>query len=443
MNCSGLLIAFLAAGIFTQLPLNIYFILVGGIASLILIYYRLEWGIGFFIASMLYEKQLLIGEISLTRLVGLPILLICIIKILLRQKKIYFNKITDSIILTLFLWMCLSVFYAKNVNLVRESLLTYLQLIVSYIIIKSVVDNEIELQKLIKVVIFFSIGIVVFSMIKFISNQDMLLIDIYHSNHRIIGPSDDPNKLALGLIFILPLSIYMFIKENKIYLIPVAIFSFIILCTFSRGGIIGMVVASVLSVMELNRNFKKGLVYSLIFILILTGSFMAINKGNKMLNRIKSIQNLEDGSIKVRRDMVITAIDMAIKNPLTGVGLNNFMENSHLYGNRIHYRRASHNGYLDVLAKLGLPGFLLLLGLLYFTYKNFLIYENYANKNNLQDNLIMVRFIKISFIAYLVSAFFLSLLANKLFWVLLAFSNILFKSYQNKERYKNTRSISD
>jgi putative inorganic carbon (hco3(-)) transporter len=418
------------------LPLNIFLSLIAGIAILILIFFKPEWGIGIIIASMLYEREVVIGLISLTRIISIPILLICLIKILLRQKKLYITNLMDPFIFLLFLWMTISIFYATNLESVTISLLTYFQLIITYITIKSIIDNEIELERLMKIIIFLSVAVMLFSLFTMIQNVDSLFTSTFQDTNRVSGPSDDPNKLALGLVFLLPLTIYLLITKSKFFIIPVAIFSFIILSTFSRGGIIGMTAVFLLSMIQLNKKFKNGIIYSIIFIVLLTGTFLALNQGNKILNRMETIQGLEGDSIKTRLELFNTALDMTLKNPILGVGLNNFMDNSHLYGNKVHYQRASHNAYLEVSATLGLPGLILLLTMLYLFYRNMKTYQNLDVSNKYAQ---MVHFINISFIAYLVSSFFLALLSNKLFWVLLAFSNIIAKC---SERIKN-ESISN
>ena len=132
--CSGFFIAALAGLMLSKLSLNIYIILMVGLAFIIFIYYKLEWGLGLLIASMCYEKDFVSG-FSLTSIIILPVLVIIFIKILNKEKKIYVCKKTDWIILLLFLWMSLSIFYAHNINLVITSLVTYFQLIMTYFII--------------------------------------------------------------------------------------------------------------------------------------------------------------------------------------------------------------------------------------------------------------------------------------------------------------------
>ena len=206
--CSGMMIAFIAGVIYTKLPLFEYICLISGLAFIILIYYRLEWGIGLLIATMLYDKSIVMNEISLTKIIILPIIGIGILKIIMRQKKIFIEKKMDSIILLLLLWMCGSIFYAKYLDNSVISLMTYFQIIATYIVIKSVITDEIELKNLIKIIIIFCFGMAIFSLIGIIKDPGTLF-QAHETNRiwdsdRILGTSDDPNKFAQSLMFVLP-----------------------------------------------------------------------------------------------------------------------------------------------------------------------------------------------------------------------------------------------
>lgn len=437
--CLGFIITFVAGIIFSNLSLIFFCGIICGIGFIILIYYKLEWGIGLLIASMLFEQSIVMAEISLTKIITLPIIFIAIVKILLKHKRLHINNTMDSIIIILFFWMSLSIFYAKYLDKTLQSFLTYLQLIFIYLVIKSIINDENELKKIIKIIVIFCLGMSIFSIVSIIKDPSALLQSAYQDSDRIVGTSDDPNKFAQSLIFVLPFSLYLF-NENKNHLIHSAIFILLILSTFSRGGFLGMAVVLLLSILVLLKNSKKGIIISCGIIIVLACSFMFLDKGNKLSNRYKSIEKRGGSSISIRLDMIYTAIDMGLQHPLTGVGLNNFIENSHLYGNKVNYGRASHNGYLEILATLGIPGFLLLIILIYLSLKNIKTYINIVKRHNLNHNLLMAQFIGISFIGYMTTSFFLALLANKLYWVLLAFSDILFKCSQRFEREKNNNS---
>lgn len=428
--CLGVMIAFLAGVIFTKLSLIEYIILSSGLAFFVLIYYKFEWGLGLLIASMFYEKSFTTG-FSLTSIIILPILAIILVKIINKEKKIYLYKKTDGIVLFLFLWMSLSVFYAKDINAVRISLLTYFQLIITYFIIKSSIDDDVEFHNLLKAVAILGFGLIIITSLPVLTNPSYFInSETFSHKTRIIGSALNPNMFARKLVFMLPICIYLFIKKSKLFLVPIIIIAFLVFGTFSRAGMIGMFVVFGLSMVILNKFFKKGIIISSILILVFIGLFLSLNKGNKITERLEK----RDGSVSTRMDMINAAIDMIIKNPILGVGLNNFTVNAHLFGDKPHIGRAAHNGYLDVFATLGVPGFLLLLSLLYLSWKKLKIkQESYKldfDNRGLQNIILMAQFIKITFVAYLIMAIWGALTSNKLFWVLLSFCEIVFKISQ-------------
>ena len=428
----GFICAFLFGILINFLPLPIFFVIIGAAAFLILIYYRFEWGIALLIASMFYEKEIIPG-LSLTSIIILPVFSFIIVKIMFGQKNLYVNKKTDIIIFLLFIWMTLSVFYAKNTNVVIMSLITYFQLILTYFIIKSSIDNEKEWQKILNIIILLGFGIIIFSCFSIIKNpSDYLFAEEISNDMRVMGSALNPNMFARILIFMLPFCIYFSIKRSKLFFIPVILISLLVIGSFSRAGILGMIIVYGSSISTLHKFFKRGFVITIILIVSLGTIILLFNIENMIISRFQ--QNDKGGSIEVRLDMVDTALDMLEKNPLTGVGLNNFVENSHLYGRRPHFMRAAHNGYLDVLATLGFPGFLLLLSLIYRSLKNLKMAQkiNEIKPEDIEDESLLIRFVRIAFIAYLIMGVWGALLPNKLFWVLLAFSEIINKISQER-----------
>lgn len=422
----------LAAFLFIKLSLNYYLLILGGILFILFIYHRIEIGFGLLIATMLFEKLIFPEEIelSLTRVLSLPILFIALIKIFMDQKRFVFQKSKDSIVLFMFIWLILSVLRATDVEAALVSIATFAQLIFFYFVFKTIVDTEAQLQSVLKVTVLAGIGVAIFSILNDSGSLDSLQEVVL--SERVTGSSNDPNKFAMGLIFILPISIYLFLTKQKMYLIAIVLFLFLLFGTLSRGGYAALAIVIILSIVQVVKSAPKGLVYSLSILSILATLFVVLNQENKISKRVESVQHHQEGSIKTRLELLQVAVDMGMKNPVFGVGVNNFRANSQFYGNQQHYERDAHNGFLEVFATLGIPGFLLLIGLIYFSLKDItrfqkVLNDKRGNQLNQQGDLFLAIFIRISFVGFLVTAFFLSLLAQKLFWTLIAFSSILHK----------------
>ncbi|MBN1479387.1 O-antigen ligase family protein [candidate division KSB1 bacterium] len=411
-------------------------IILGGILFLLLLYFRIEWGIGVLIASMLYELPILPQvDLSLTRVLSLPVFLICWLKIFVDQKKIKYDKFKDTVILLLLVWMILSYFHAVDVTRVTTGLFTYIQLAFTYFTIKTIIDTETKLVKVLLITIGAALCIGAFTVITMLRQPDALIYsDSFTQSGRIGGSSFDPNYFALGLVFMVGISMYFFLIKHKIFLLPVALFALLILSTFSRGGIIGLLIVVSLSILH---GAKLGF-RSLFRCFVLLSAFFAValvlNKGDKIKTRVESIQ--DSTTYRTRLDLMVVALEMGAHNPLWGVGLQNFSYNSHLYGTMTHYRREAHNGYLEIVATLGVPGMLLFCLLLFTIFRDLHDYQIVARSNMAEDYILLARFIEISFWGYLASAFFLSLLMQKLFWVIITFSSVF--SVQKDSLIKNT-----
>ena len=100
-----------------------------------------------------------------------------------------------------------------------------------------------------------------------------------------------------------------------------------------------------------------------------------------------------------------------------------------------------------MFASLGIPGFLLLLSLLYLSWKKLNIkQESYKldfDNKGLQNIMFMAQFIKIAFVAFLIMAIWGALTTDKLFWVLLSFCEIVFKFSQKDKDTILIREIKD
>ena len=144
---AGLLFSSLAGFIFMHLQIE-YFIAILFITTfLALIYFRIDWGIGLLIASMLFEKTILSTNLSFTKILTPPVLFIALLKIMSEKKGLYFQILKDGTILMLFFWMMLSIIYAINPLAVRSGLLTYLQLAILYFVLKSVIISTKEIGR--------------------------------------------------------------------------------------------------------------------------------------------------------------------------------------------------------------------------------------------------------------------------------------------------------
>lgn len=170
----------------------------------------------------------------------------------------------------------------------------------------------------------------------------------------------DPNDLALVLTF--PLSFAAAVLSTStvplrirlwLALPAVIIICWAILCTQSRGGLLGMtaVCGTILWFKVKNKWLVAGGGAGLLMILVLAAGISSRASGGAAEEGI-------DESAMGRVYAWQAAANMAVANPLTGVGINNFYLNYYAYSPHWDGKNhAVHSTWFQVLSETGVIGF--------------------------------------------------------------------------------------
>lgn len=222
-------------------------------------------------------------------------------------------------------------------------------------------------------------------------------IDLGERRITYLGFFNDPNDLGMFLIMCIPFTIYFFTKGKfvtkllmALTLITLGYGAFI---TGSRGTMVGSVAligAYFLITYAGPKLFIASIIIAPIFATVIT-----------------SLQSNIDESANQRLEAWYHGIQMAMSNPMFGIGKGQFVE--------VHGRTA-HNSYILILGELGFVGYSLWGGALIFTvfsaYK-FLKYdknrEDSIDENEaLKNEFLLNKTLLFSMIGFMVTAFFLS-----------------------------------
>lgn len=161
------------------------------------------------------------------------------------------------------------------------------------------------------------------------------------------GLFENPNDLALHLVTILPLAVgLMLVRRGPVKLLYAAcgvLMVAAIICTFSRGGFLGMVAVALILAWKLGRkNRPMVIAVSLVAIVAIVALAPAEYGG-----RLTSIWGGGDnGSASGRKELFWRSLLVAARYPIFGVGIGNFHFRS------IH-EQVSHNAFTQVAAELG------------------------------------------------------------------------------------------
>lgn len=178
---------------------------------------------------------------------------------------------------------------------------------------------------------------------------------------RASGLMYNPNYFAYST-FISFLLLDSFFSKGKIKLILLFMMAFLILLSFSRGVILGMLVYFVFKI-----KYKLIPIFVLLILFFyLSNIFTLLDMNIDDLYKTLEyrLENLKTGDLSGRVTTWIIGYEvwsLNLKNILFGFGFNNFIENTEYLG----VSNTVHNSYLRMLYEFGILGFIFIVYLFY------------------------------------------------------------------------------
>ncbi len=334
------------------------------------------------------------------------------------EARIYFDQQGKYLLVFLFAG-CLSILNTGNFETGFKTLFTWSKDFFFFILVINLVSKSKHINEILSVII----GILTFSVVYgFCSSGLGTYIHVFHLL-RMRGFSTDPNYFAITLVMIIPLIFTLLVKEiiiwKRIALSVLFLLFFMgIVFSYSRGGVVGLV--SVLGILLFNRrNLKRNLLSIFLIAFVLSQVVPP-----QFWLRVKSIVNFQaDLSIIKRLMLFKTGISMFLHHPFLGIGWGNFVNASEGYIGL--FGGLAHNMYLEVLAEMGVIGFIPFIGIIWLALRNF--QKGSVGFSDLQEfeMLAISRGLMVGFIGFLISGFFLSVQEYKIFFIMLALSSVL------------------
>lgn len=313
-----------------------------------------------------------------------------------------------------FLSIVLSGFTAIDKLATLEMLLYFLKLFILYFLIVQIILTKTQLKAAFWVVIGSTLLSLAVGLISQLTN--LPIIGQVEQGLRLRGLAGQPNVLALHLMIIIPiLMLYTFKKKNlivKIVFAFLSIFAFVgFLGTFSRSALIALIIIFIglLYILRENRWLLFVTFFSIVALLLIVPDII--------WERIQSIGEFkQDPSLRWRFILYQAAFQSFISNPLTGIGLGNFVLISHQFTN---WHLIVHNTLLDVAVETGLIGLI--------TFSGFIVssiyYLNYSQKQfiKLKDSSLGIIYtgLLMSFLGFCVFSLFHSTHHYFILWALI------------------------
>lgn len=185
-------------------------------------------------------------------------------------------------------------------------------------------------------------------------------LDSSINRYRVFGTLIHPATFAFYLLSLVPICYALFANEQQrlkkiLYIIIIALFSFLIIASLTRGAWIAFL--AILLFYGLTRN-RKALA---LMAVVLFAAYLVIPSINSRVNDIFAPK--ENSSFQTRLNILNRTLPAFYKAPLLGQGFGTFEEINMEYNEEAKYyeSKAAHNDYLRFAIELGSVGLVIYL----------------------------------------------------------------------------------
>jgi O-antigen ligase len=241
--------------------------------------------------------------------------------------------------------------------------------------------------------------------------------EAFSDGWRFMGTTDNPNVLAIMMIVSIYISIrYLMEKKLRIYhyyqYFNIFMALYIIFLSGSKKGVLFSIVLLGITLLFQMRNIQT----FFLLLMKLLGFFIIIYYvGDKyldleqlqstltlLLNRFNAFLEGTDNSTVERLFFIQEGLRQFSEHPLFGLGISNFI---------VLYGLYTHNNYIELLANVGIIGFVLFYLIYFFLFVKIFNMKNGFDKLMLFVFIILTLFMQMAFISYYSKLMFLLIIA--------------------------------
>jgi len=253
-------------------------------------------------------------------------------------------------------------------------------------------------------------------------------VEGYRVGGAIGGMFGNPNDMALYLVTVMPLAVGMLLAtRNPLAKLAYGACAALAVCgsvvTYSRGGFLGL--ACVLGVLgwKLGRKNRAGVTALTVLAL---AALLMLAPGNYTERLVSIVDSGKDlvGSSSMRQQLFWLSLNVAIRNPVFGVGMGNF----HTVSIR---EQVSHNAYTQVAAEMGLASAVVYVLFILAALKSLRLVERatYEGRRRDRDYYLAVG-LQAAVAGYMVSSFFASVAYQWYLYYLVGYAVALRRMYE-------------
>jgi len=306
-----------------------------------------------------------------------------------------------NLLLLLALAALLSLITAISVGEAWDNFVEFLKVVAMFIVMVNVVRTDNRLRLMFWIVMAVSVTTSISAIGDYQAGR--LLTGGERIKGSIGGLFENPNDLALHLVTIIPLAVgLMLIRRGPLkllYAVCGVLMVAAIICTFSRGGFLGLMAVGLVLAWKFGRK-NRALVLGFSFVAIVAIVALAPAQYG---GRLTSIWGGDvTGSASARQVLFWRALLVAIRYPIFGVGIGNFHFRS------VH-EQVSHNAFTQVASELGFAGLIFYVLFMVTAIKRLrrIEHETLGDKAHAKFYYLSVG-LQASLIGYMVSSFFAS-----------------------------------
>ena len=246
------------------------------------------------------------------------------------------------------------------------------------------------------------------------------------------GILENPNDLAINIAINWPLGLaFLFCAKGPIkkglWALGMLGMLYGVICTYSRSGMMALILCLLVCLWEFGVRAKRFHVLALAGILAVIGVGVAISTPRYVLQMRSifegDIKGARDrGSWEARHEILNQSIDLAIHNPMFGVGPGNFPSVTQSWV-------VAHNTFTELAAEAGFPALLLFLIILGLAFRNLRRARRMGHRKGGEIQ-VFASAMWASLAAYMLGAAFSSTEYNLFVYFMVAYTSVLYRLSQ-------------
>jgi len=324
-----------------------------------------------------------------------------------------------------------------------EAWAMFIDLCIKTILIFLVLVNVIRTELRLKLLIWLVLVVSIYLSVNLINDYRAGIFKIGladQNTQRVAGAIknlfDNSNDLALHFVTIIPIAfVFGLLKKNPLRKVVYWGIAFLMIAavviTFSRGGFLGLIAATLVLARKLGRRNKTATVATLALAVIF---FLAVAPG-AYSGRLASIfDSAADatGSASQRTVVLKRSIWVTLRYPLFGVGLGNFHHKS-------EQELGTHNAYTQVGSEMGIPAMIAYIIFLVHPLRKLRLMERELFERHESSRFYYLSIgLQASLVGYMVASFFAAVAYQWYIYYLVAYAIALRRIYYLEEMKKAT-----